>query len=251
MKPHRTMKRIALLAVQTSVAAVIAVGCGQNSDAPKPAAETAPVRGEPIAAPVTVKVESTNAADAEAKPAVSVSPLTTEKAASAAAAGLIPDKPLGTQVAMEAPTNVEEGYTAVGFDRLSGYSFELSDDLLLAPPEKLAEAGQRTNAQIPEKVRSLNDTKVAIKGFMMPLKVDDGLVTEFLILRDQSMCCYGSVPKINEWVSVKMTGKGLRPMMDQAVTLYGKLHVGEMRENGYLVGIYQLDGEKMAGPQDL
>jgi hypothetical protein len=39
--------------------------------------------------------------------------------------------------------------------------------------------------------------------------------------------------------------------MDQAVTLYGKLHVGEIRENGYLVGIYQMDGEKLAGPLDL
>ena len=86
---------------------------------------------------------------------------------------------------------------------------------------------------------------------MLPLKVEGGLVTEFLIMRDQSMCCYGSVPKINEWISVKMTGKGIRPMMDQPVTLFGKLHVGEVRENGYLVGIYTLDGEKMAGPQDM
>jgi nitrate reductase NapE component len=36
--------------------------------------------------------------------------------------------------------------------------------------------------------------------------------------------------------------------MDQAVTLYGTLRVGAMRENGYIVGIYQLDGEKMQGP---
>ena len=50
---------------------------------------------------------------------------------------------------------------------------------------------------------------------------------------------------------VKMTGKGVKPIMDQAVTLYGKLHVGEIRENGYLVGIYQMDGEKVAGPLDL
>ena len=86
---------------------------------------------------------------------------------------------------------------------------------------------------------------------MLPLKVEGGLITELLIMRDQSMCCYGTVPKINEWVSVKMTGKGVKPIMDQAVTLYGKLHVGEIRENGYLVGIYQLDGEKMSGPLDL
>ena len=65
------------------------------------------------------------------------------------------------------------------------------------------------------------------------------------------MCCYGTVPKINEWVSVKMAGGGVKPVMDQAVTLYGKLHVGEMRENGYLIGIYSLDGDKMAAPEAL
>ncbi len=59
------------------------------------------------------------------------------------------------------------------------------------------------------------------------------------------------MPKINEWVSVRMTSKGVKPVMDQAVTLYGKLKVGEIRENGYLVGIYEMDGESMAGPLDL
>ena len=105
--------------------------------------------------------------------------------------------------------------------------------------------------QIPANVKAFDKQRVALKGFMLPLKVEGGLITELLIMRDQSMCCYGTVPKINEWVSVKMTGKGVKPIMDQAVTLYGKLHVGEIRENGYLVGIYQMDGEKVAGPLDL
>ena len=85
---------------------------------------------------------------------------------------------------------------------------------------------------------------------MLPLKVDDGVVTEMLIMKDQSMCCYGAVPRINDWVSVKMKKGGVKSVMDQAVTLYGKLHVGEMLENGYLIGIYQMDGEKMDEPKE-
>ena len=85
---------------------------------------------------------------------------------------------------------------------------------------------------------------------MLPLKVEGGVVTELLIMRDQSMCCYGAVPKIHEWVSVKMTGAGVKPIMDQPVTLFGTLRVGEMRENGYLVGIYRMDGERMKGPEE-
>ena len=103
---------------------------------------------------------------------------------------------------------------------------------------------------IPEQVRALNNRSVSIKGFMLPLKVEGGLVTELLIMKDQSMCCYGSTPKINEWVSVKMKSKGVKALMDQPVTLFGQLHVGEARENGYLVGIYRLDGERMEAPED-
>jgi hypothetical protein len=87
-----------------------------------------------------------------------------------------------------------------------------------------------------------------VKGFMLPLKVEGGLVTELLLMRDQSMCCFGTVPKINEWIAVKMGTAGIKPVMDQAVTLYGTIKVGAMRENGYLVGIYQMDGDKVDGP---
>jgi hypothetical protein len=108
---------------------------------------------------------------------------------------------------------------------------------------------QRVDSQIPAPIKAFNEKPVALTGFMLPLKVEGGLVTELLIMRDQSMCCYGVQPKINEWVSVKMTRTGVKPVMDQPVTLFGKLRVGEMRENGYLVGIYSLDGEKMQAPE--
>ena len=95
-------------------------------------------------------------------------------------------------------------------------------------------------------------SKIALKGYMLPLKVEDGKITELLILRDQSMCCYGAVPKINEWVSVRMPeGKGVKPVMDVPVTIFGTLKVGEVLENGYLVGIYEMDGERLDGPIDL
>ena len=81
---------------------------------------------------------------------------------------------------------------------------------------------------------------------------EDGKITELLILRDQSMCCYGAVPKINEWVSVRMPeGKGVKPVMDVPITIFGTLKVGEVLENGYLVGIYEMDGHRLGGPIDL
>jgi hypothetical protein len=177
------------------------------------------IRGTPIAKPV----KATNAAPTEVKTAAT-------QTASAA------PKPAATPV----PSKTDGEFKPVSFDLLANFTFDVPDGVVAK--EKVGESA----TQIPADVRALNEKKVALKGFMLPLKVDNGLVTELLIMKDQSMCCYGTVPRINDWVSVKMKGKGVPSVMDQAVTIFGKIRVGEMLENGYLVAIYQMDGEKMA-----
>ena len=139
-------------------------------------------------------------------------------------------------------------YTLVGFDRLASFAYEVPDDPITEPKAKAI----IDKNIIPKTVRVFDKKKIALKGYMLPLKVEDGKITELLILRDQSMCCYGAVPKINEWVSVRMPkGKGVKPIMDVPVTIFGILKVGEVLENGYLVGIYEMDGDRLGGPIDL
>lgn len=200
-----------------------AAGCLLATAAEPTKSGKQPVRGAPIQ---KLAPPSTNAAPADAKAVSTNAP---------AALGAV---------------QKDGEFLIVGFDRLAAFNYDIPDDAPAAtnaPAKPVAPPKE----QIPATVKAFDKQRVALKGFMLPLKVEGGLITELLIMRDQSMCCYGTVPKINEWVSVKMTGKGVKPIMDQAVTLYGKLHVGEIRENGYLVGIYQMDGEKVAGPLDL
>lgn len=179
----------------------------------------------------TVKVAALNTAEADVKPAPVVAEETDKNPA--------PKKP--------AEVETESEYKDVGFDKLAGFEYEVPEEEY--DPDKKPDPKNQPD-QIPADVKAFNNKRVALKGFMMPLKVEDGLITEMLIMRDQSACCYGTVPKINEWVSVKMTGKGVKPIMDQTITVYGRLKVGEMRENGYLIGIYEMDGEKITGPLD-
>ncbi len=128
-----------------------------------------------------------------------------------------------------------DGYENVGFDRLASYNY--------TPPE--AETAKPTD-QIPAPIKALDQKKVAVTGFMLPTKMEKGLVTEFLLVKDAMMCCYGAMPKVNEWIVVKMTGVGVKPLMDLPITFEGKLRVGEMFENGYLTGVYLLEGDRMA-----
>lgn len=218
----RSSLRRSAVAVCGLVVAVMA-GCGEKQPSADSAATAPAVQGELIAAAPPAPTEPA----AGPLPALVSMPAPVADAAPAAAAGS-PDQPL-----------------TIGFDKLSGFAYTVPD----GPVDTNQVAGAAS--QIPGPVRALDRQFVSLKGFMLPLKVEKGQVTELLLMRDQSMCCYGVVPKINEWVAVKMVGGGVKPVMDTAVTLYGTLKVGEIYEGGYLVGIYALDGERMSDALDM
>lgn len=249
-----------------AVLGILAAGCGPGEPkqaAAPPADEVRgePIRGEPIApapdpGPALASVTNVPPAAGQAStPAPPPPPAT----ATAATPGPVRtgDVAVATGAGQAAAPALLEGPAAgagtsdspmtVGFEKLGSFQYTLPD----GPVDTNAVVQAQASSQIPDTIKGLNNRFVSLKGFMLPLKVEKGLVTELLVMRDQSMCCYGTVPRINEWVSVKMVGAGVKPIMDQAVTFVGKLKVGEMYENGYLVGIYALDGERMTGPLDM
>lgn len=149
------------------------------------------------------------------------------------------------ETATIAPPQVENGYLKLGFEQLAAYSFTPPPFDPAADPKATPPTGEE---QIPTVVKGWNGKKAIITGYMVPVKMDKGLVTEFLLMRNTMACCFGTVPNMNEWVVVKMK-KGVQPMMDVPVEFYGQLKVGAMFENGYMTGLYELEGEKMGEVQ--
>jgi hypothetical protein len=98
---------------------------------------------------------------------------------------------------------------------------------------------------IPPMVQALEGQRVRLTGFMLPTRLENGLVREFLLIRSQMTCCYGVAPAPNEWVVVAMMGKGVPQKMDLPLNLYGVLHVGAMFEDHEFSGLYRLDCEKV------
>jgi hypothetical protein len=139
------------------------------------------------------------------------------------------------------------GPNPAGFETLSAFKFTTTDEMVLGMGDALT-TSQEIAAQIPRSVKVLNEKEVAITGFMLPVKVNAGKVSEFLLLKNQSMCCYGATPALNEYVSVRLAGSGVPVIMDQLITVSGTLHVGEMRDHRFLTGIYRLDGDKVESP---
>lgn len=152
--------------------------------------------------------------------------------------------PSAGPVAPPAPPKVENGYLRLSFDHLASFQFVAPtiDDPAKADTAAIAKTA---SAQIPDTVKSWSGKKAALVGYMVPVKMEKGLVTEFLLMRNNLACCFGATPSITEWVVVKMKKGGVPATMDLPVEFFGELKVGPAFENGYISGIYQFDCERM------
>ena len=99
--------------------------------------------------------------------------------------------------------SLENGYLKLGFDQLASF---------FSPPAFDAAAKKTPlptgEEQIPAAVKEWNGKKADVTGFMVPVKMEKGLATEFLVMRNTIACCYGCMPDMTEWVIVKMKKGG-------------------------------------------
>jgi hypothetical protein len=141
------------------------------------------------------------------------------------------------------PITLIGGVVNADFATLASFTFKVPDmtesnHVSVADSEK----------QIPAAIKQLDGKTVRVRGFMMPVKELQGKTTEFLITRSQPSCCFSGATEITEFVTVKAPGKGFDTMMDDAVSVEGKLHVGAVTDSGYIVGLYVLDADKLIPP---
>jgi hypothetical protein len=209
---------------------------------PRQMVEALMVRGEKVEPAKPATTHSASAANAPASSSNTVT--TTLPPTSQTSAPVLSSNTRPAQVAAEATTADGQKYLPVSFARLSSFTFKVTEEIADANADP-ATASQKTREQFPDTVKILSEIQVAITGFMLPMHVTHGLATDFLILKSQSACCYGVMPRINEWVIVRTTGKGVKPVMDVPVTVQGTFHVGELREDGHLTGIYELDCDRL------
>ncbi len=146
---------------------------------------------------------------------------------------------------LDRPLEIISGYSKISYSQLAGFKFR-------PPPQPIAAARPPPDvlAQVPAAIRRLDGKKIVLSGYMLPLKLVDGLATEFFFLSSPNACCYGIVPEVNEWMLVKMRREGLPPIQDVPMFLAGRLQVRARWDEGYLIGIYDLDGEGLLKPRN-
>ncbi len=146
---------------------------------------------------------------------------------------------------LELPTRQVDGHLDVGFETLGGFAFKLTKTQATAIGAAEASALAAVNAQIPDVIRQLDGRKVVVTGYMLPMKMDGALTTEFLLVANSLLCCYGVVPPMNQWATVKMQKRGVAPQSDVPIQVFGTLRVQTRIENGALSAIYHLEAERM------
>jgi hypothetical protein len=99
--------------------------------------------------------------------------------------------------------------------------------------------------QLPEVIEKLDNRKVAITGYMLPLRWKKGRVTEFFVMRDTQSCCYGQPPKINELIRVR-SREGFEAKMDTPLVFQGTLLVSPTITDGLLESVYAMECDKIA-----
>jgi hypothetical protein len=229
---------------QMALAQAVPVGSSDASSSP-------PIHGDLISPP-SAPPERRPAGGTAALPATSATttnavPVCDQPPAQSGAAVVASPAAPAMPSASQPPETTRDGYLDIGFDKLGAYKFEVTDAMVAGVADPAATA-KKISDQIPTDIKALDRKRVAVKGFMLPLYVRHARVTQFLLLRNQMMCCYGITPRMNEWIVVNMPG-GVHSVMDRTITVYGTLNVGESRENNALVGIYQMAGDKLDAPE--
>lgn len=139
------------------------------------------------------------------------------------------------------PTNLIK---AITFKSLTGFKYEYPYE---QPKGKPWELKEQFDKRVPEHVRKLNGKHVSIRGFMLPVETKKDRVETFLLMVDQASCCFGRVPEPNEWIVVEMVPDDGGPiLMDTIIEIDGNLEVEEKWEDGFFVGIYHMDANKIS-----
>jgi len=180
-----------------------------------------PATDAPTTAPAALS-EGENQPDPSAEPLIDI-----EAARAAVKPILRPTKPVPAE-----PSSAEE--RKVHVKPMPGETLELGIKELgnfEYDPEK---------GGLPADVQALDGVTFRTSGFMIPMNQADD-ITEFSMVVDLFSCCFGQPPGLQHSIHVRTPpGKAVSYYNDMLV-VEGVLHVREQKEEGYVIGIFDLD----------
>jgi hypothetical protein len=148
----------------------------------------------------------------------------------------------GAQAPPGIPRLSPAGYLMLDFWYLGSFDYNPKD--LDTPTPR------QVTGTIPAHIRALDGQRIEIAGNILPLDFDASGTAAFILNANVDACGFGGVPRINEWVHVKMkAGSKVRAAKPgDGILVRGTFHVAEQVEVGRVVGLYSIvaDGVEFA-----
>jgi hypothetical protein len=134
------------------------------------------------------------------------------------------------------------GFQKITFEEIG--AFPIKVEWVMNLTNSAADSLKR-DGEIPARVKALDGKRVSIAGFMKPIKQEEGGAAGFLLVKDYSTCCEGTLPKINEMIHVQMASNSIPQAGEQIFAVRGVFQVGEKLGAGNTVSIYRLEGAEL------
>ena len=97
--------------------------------------------------------------------------------------------------------------------------------------------------KLPKEATDLDEKVVEIRGFMQRETPGSDPVNSFLLINDACGC--NGTPKLNEVIFCTLPDGTTMDIKAGTVSVTGKLYVGEEKEDGVVVMIYQMDADSV------
>ncbi|HWA28267.1 MAG TPA: hypothetical protein VG734_21625 [Lacunisphaera sp.] len=104
---------------------------------------------------------------------------------------------------------------------------------------------------LPAGIRQYDGRDVRLAGFMLPTRMERGMVQECIILASPMGCCFGQTPRFCEFVIARFGKAGVPEMMDQLLYFEGKFQVGDVFADGTWVALYAMNCTAVGTPDRL
>jgi hypothetical protein len=106
---------------------------------------------------------------------------------------------------------------------------------------KLAGFDWKDGMTLPKEVTELDEKVVEVRGFMRREEPGGSAVNSFLLVNDACGC--NGTPKLNEIIFCTLPDGVTMDIKPGVVTVTGKLYVGEEKEDGVVIMLYQMDAD--------
>ena len=135
---------------------------------------------------------------------------------------------------------VSKEYQSISFDILADYDFGTLD--WSGGSQSNQFITNQIEQIIPQSIKALDNQLVSVIGFVLPVETDGERIDSFLLLRDLQMCCYGTLPELNEWIYVEVPNhlEAKNLISDTPIKVRGTLQVEPRFKDDFLLSIYSL-----------